>query len=82
MPAGDASFTLTYGGLPVSHLDTVSFGDVFLFSGQSNIDISASYAHQFNATAERAEEEFADWVRFWAGTCTEGGERELPREHR
>ena len=63
MPAGDASFTLEFGGQPVESLASAVFGDVFLFSGQSNIDISASYAHQFSAADERAEEAFAEQVK-------------------
>eukprot|EP00040_Diaphanoeca_grandis_P034020 m.209364 g.209364 ORF g.209364 m.209364 type:complete len:254 (-) comp33036_c0_seq5:1070-1831(-) len=43
--------------------DTISdvvFGDVFLFSGQSNIDIPEAYAHQFNKSAQEIEEGLAN----------------------
>eukprot|EP01048_Picozoa_sp_COSAG05_P039415 COSAG05_NODE_19577_length_290_cov_1.089005_1_plen_74_part_01 len=38
----------------------IAVGDLFLFSGQSNIDIPESYGHQFNATAQAEEEAWAD----------------------
>ena len=57
---GYTGINLKCGGNVVQQLEDVAFGDVFLFSGQSNIDISASYAHQFNASAEAEEEAFAD----------------------
>jgi sialate O-acetylesterase len=41
-------------------LDDVCFGDVFLFTGQSNIDIPVAYAHQFSEKDEAAEEAYAD----------------------
>ena len=34
-------------------------GDVYLFSGQSNVDLPVSYVHQFNPAAEDAEERLA-----------------------
>eukprot|EP00039_Didymoeca_costata_P006674 m.92287 g.92287 ORF g.92287 m.92287 type:complete len:539 (-) comp13344_c0_seq1:90-1706(-) len=41
-------------------LQDVMFGDVYLCSGQSNIDIPEGYANQFNRTAQLMEEAFAD----------------------
>lgn len=44
----------------VQVLDDVAVGDLFLFSGQSNIDIESAYANQFNASAQIENEAFAN----------------------
>ena len=64
-PAFPASATgvdvvLMQGGAAVQTLADVVFGDLYLFSGQSNIDISSCYAHQFNQTAMAEEAAFAE----------------------
>mmetsp|Transcript_36645 Transcript_36645/g.101787 ORF Transcript_36645/g.101787 Transcript_36645/m.101787 type:complete len:785 (-) Transcript_36645:136-2490(-) len=45
---------------PAQVLDDVVLGDVYLFSGQSNVDLPVSYVHQFDEAAMEAEERFAD----------------------
>jgi len=45
---------------PAQSLADVVLGDVYLFSGQSNVDLPVSYVHQFNRSAEEAEERFAE----------------------
>jgi len=47
---------------PLESLDDVVLGDVYLFSGQSNVDLPVSYVHQFSAADQEREEAFADEV--------------------
>lgn len=47
---------------PSQVLDDVVLGDVYLFSGQSNVDLPVSYVHQFSPEDEKVEESFADQV--------------------
>ena len=58
--ANGTALSLLRLGSNVHQLDDVAVGDVFLFSGQSNIDIPESYGHQFNASAQSVEEQLAD----------------------
>lgn len=51
---------LRRGGTAVQTLADVCIGDVYLFSGQSNIDLPEAYANQFDAAAQTKEEAFAD----------------------
>ena len=51
---------LKSGGEAVQTLVDVCIGDVYLFSGQSNIDLPEAYANQFDAAAQTKEEAFAD----------------------
>jgi sialate O-acetylesterase len=41
-------------------LHDICVGDLYLFSGQSNIDIPEAYGHQFDPAAQSAEEQFAE----------------------
>jgi len=43
-------------------LTDVVLGDVYLFSGQSNVDLPVSYVHQFSSAAEDTEEQLADKI--------------------
>ena len=43
-------------GKLVQALSDICIGDVYLFSGQSNIDLAESYANQFDAEAQVKEE--------------------------
>jgi len=45
---------------PDQSLQDVTFGDLYLFTGQSNVDLPESYALQFNETHQVYEEAFAD----------------------
>jgi len=45
---------------PDQALQDVTMGDVYLFTGQSNVDLPESYALQFNETHQIYEEAFAD----------------------
>lgn len=58
------SFTLTVtnegSDAPDQSLHDVTLGDVYLFTGQSNVDLPESYALQFNETHQIFEEAFAD----------------------
>ena len=51
---------LKRGGTAVQTLSDICIGDVYLFSGQSNIDLPQAYANQFDAAAQAKEEAFAD----------------------
>ena len=51
---------LKSGGTVVQTLSDICIGDVYLFSGQSNIDLPEAYANQFDAAAQIKEEAFAD----------------------
>ena len=51
---------LKSGGTAVQTLTDICLGDVYLFSGQSNIDVPEAYAHQFDPAAQAKEEAFAD----------------------
>lgn len=51
---------LKSGGIPVQTLSDICIGDVYLFSGQSNIDVPEAYAHQSDPTAQAKEEAFAE----------------------
>ena len=51
---------LKSGGTAVQTLSDICIGDVYLFSGQSNIDLPEAYANQFDAAAQTKEETFAD----------------------
>jgi len=44
---------------PAQTLEDVTVGDVYLFAGQSNVDLPEAYAHQFDAAAQEQEERFA-----------------------
>ena len=54
------ALVLRSGGEVLQTLGDVCVGDVYLFSGQSNIDLAESYANQFDAAAQAKEEAFAD----------------------
>jgi len=54
------SLVLKSGGVAVQTLSDICVGDVYLFSGQSNIDLPEAYANQFDAAAQTKEEAFAD----------------------
>uniref|UniRef100_A0A7S4T1N3 Sialate O-acetylesterase domain-containing protein n=1 Tax=Alexandrium monilatum TaxID=311494 RepID=A0A7S4T1N3_9DINO len=45
---------------PAQVLEDIVLGDVYLFSGQSNVDLPVSYVHQFNYQGEVEEEHFAE----------------------
>ena len=51
---------LKSGGNAVQTLADICVGDVYLFSGQSNIDVPEAYGHQFDPAAQTKEEAFAD----------------------
>jgi hypothetical protein len=51
---------LKSGGDAVQTLTDICIGDVYLFSGQSNIDVPEAYGHQFDPAAQAKEEAFAD----------------------
>jgi len=50
------------GKAPGAVLTDIVLGDVYLFSGQSNVDLPVSYVHQFSPAAEDAEEQLADKI--------------------
>jgi hypothetical protein len=54
------TLVLKSGGTAVQTLSDICIGDVYLFSGQSNIDLPEAYANQFDAAAQTKEEAFAD----------------------
>ena len=54
------ALVLKSGGQALQTLGDICIGDVYLFSGQSNIDLAESYANQFDAAAQAKEEAFAD----------------------
>jgi len=58
------SFTVTVKNAGSAGVDQslhdVTLGDVYLFTGQSNVDLPESYALQFNETHQIYEEAFAD----------------------
>lgn len=54
------NLTVSQGGCTIATVADIAIGDVYLFSGQSNIDIPEAYAHQFNEAAQTAEEAYAD----------------------
>ena len=54
------ALVLKSGGVAVQTLRDICVGDVYLFSGQSNIDVPEAYGHQTDSAAQAAEEAFAD----------------------
>ena len=54
------NLVLKSGGTAVHTLNDICIGDVYLFSGKSNIDLPEAYGHQFDAAAQTKEEAFAD----------------------
>ena len=59
-PCNGTALVLKAGTVALQTLADVCIGDVYLFSGQSNIDIPEAYANQFDPAAQVAEEAFAD----------------------
>ena len=59
-PCNGTALVLKSAGVAVDTLADVCIGDVYLFSGQSNIDIPQAYGHQFSPAAQAADEAFAD----------------------
>lgn len=50
------------GAAPIQNLTDVVLGDVYLYTGQSNVDLPVTYVHQFTPAGQEKEEQLAEQI--------------------